>query len=96
MKKLENYILKVLEGIMPMNSKKIVFMDNTPNSGSNVKKVYEEMKNLNLNYECIYIDKSFGQGGLKDKLSKLKEIATSKYVITSHTYPQEKRKIKYL
>lgn len=91
MKKVENYILKILGNVMPINSKKIIFVDNTPNSGSNVKKVYEEMKKSDLNYEFTYVDKSFGQGGLKDKLLKLKEIATSKYVITSHTYPRKKK-----
>lgn len=86
--KIKELGIKVAENTIALKNNRIVFIDFTPNSGSNVKILYDKFSKENKNMECFYLTKKYCDENKKEKFNI---ISSSKYVVTSHGYKKLKK-----
>lgn len=90
-RKLFEGFIKIIIKFIPLNDKRVIFIDSTPNSGSNIKKIYDAFNGNEDGFEYKYMLKKFDEGSIKDKLKRIFEIASAKYLITSHSYIRKRK-----
>lgn len=81
MKRLIELLKKIYSRAIPVRKNRVIFWDGTPNSGSNIKILYDKFKERYPEYDSIYFTR---QEYINNLFKYITLVSTAKVIITSH------------
>ncbi|EKY29491.1 CDP-glycerol glycerophosphotransferase family protein [Clostridium celatum] len=93
MNNLIEFFKKIYSRLIPVKNNRVIFWDGTPNSGSNIKILYESFKEAHEEYDSIYFTR---QQYISNLFKYITLVSTAKVIVTSHGCSNLKKSQTYI